>query len=165
MTLRSAQLKIRHRVGIIPFELRNNLVAIMLVTSQTRGRWILPKGKQRPSESHRDTCLREGFEEGGVKGIVLENFPITTVISKQTKLEKIRMPVTYYPFAVTDQADDWPEARKRERHWALVSDAPNIVYKEDMLYPIKQFTELLPWIKQAAQDCKSDLPESRTLEQ
>ena len=143
-----------HRVGIIPFEVRNGLVAVMFVTSQTRGRWILPKGKQRSGESHLETCQREGFEEGGIRGTVLGNFPITTVISRQTKIEKVRMPVTYYPFSVMDQVDDWPEARKRERHWTLIKDAPSIVYKEDMLSPIKQFTELLPWIKEAAEDYK-----------
>ena len=143
-----------HRVGIIPFEVRNGLVAVMFVTSQTRGRWILPKGKQRSGESHLETCQREGFEEGGIRGIVLGNFPITTVISRQTKIEKVRMPVTYYPFSVMDQVDDWPEAGKRERHWTLIKDAPSIVCKEDMLSPIKQFTELLPWIKEAAEDYK-----------
>jgi len=144
-----------HRVGIIPFEVRNDLVAVMFVTSQTRGRWVLPKGKQKSGESHAETCQREGFEEGGIRGTVLGNYPITTVISKQTKPEKIRIPVTYYPFSVTDQMDDWPEAGKRERHWTLISDAPNVVDKEDMLSPIKQFTELLPWIREAAEGLKS----------
>ncbi len=144
-----------HRVGIIPFEVRNRLVAVMFVTSQTRGRWILPKGKQRSGESHLETCQREGFQEGGIRGTVLGNFPITTVISRQTTTEKVRIPVTYYPFSVTDQVDNWPESEKRQRHWTLISDAPSVVYKEDMLYPIKQFTELLPWIKEAAEDCKS----------
>ena len=33
-----------HRVGIIPFDTREGAVALLFVTSQTRGRWILPKG-------------------------------------------------------------------------------------------------------------------------
>ena len=143
-----------HRVGIIPFELKNNLLAIMFVTSQTRGRWILPKGKQDPEESHIETCRREGFEEGGVRGVVLDSFPITVVITKQTGLEKIKMPVTYYPFLVTEQVDDWPEAEKRDRHWALIGDAPRVAFKEDILVPIEQFKELFPWIREDAEACK-----------
>ena len=64
-----------HRVGIIPFDIRDDLIAILFVTSQTRGRWILPKGKRKEGESHMEACLREGFEEAGVQGVVLEEFP------------------------------------------------------------------------------------------
>ena len=71
-----------------------------------------------------------------MRGVVLENFPITVVITKQTGSEKIKMPVTYYPFLVTEQVDDWPEAEKRERHWALSGDAPRVAFKEDILVPI-----------------------------
>jgi 8-oxo-dGTP pyrophosphatase MutT (NUDIX family) len=140
-----------HRVGIIPFEVKNDLVAIMFVTSQTRGRWIFPKGKQAPEESHIQTCLREGFEEGGVRGVVLDSFPITVVITKRSGSEKFNMPVTYYPFLVTEQVDDWPEAEKRERHWVLLGDASRVAFKEDILLLVEQFKELLPWIKEDAE--------------
>src|SRR3546814_14860794 len=59
-----------HRVGIIPFDTRDTAVAILFVTSQTRGRWILPKGTKKPGETHVETCHREGFEEAGVEGFV-----------------------------------------------------------------------------------------------
>ena len=143
-----------HRVGIIPFEVKNDAIAIMFVTSQTRGRWILPKGRQIISESHMETCHREGFEEGGVRGIVLQNFPITTVITKQTRFGKDKVPVTYYPFLVTEQVDNWPESDKRQRHWALLADAPRVSYREDILLLIKRFNELLEWIKVDAAKCK-----------
>ena len=35
-----------HRVGAIPFDIREDRMAILFVTSQRRGRWILPKGDQ-----------------------------------------------------------------------------------------------------------------------
>ena len=34
-----------HKVGAIPFDIRNDRIAILFVTSQQRGRWILPKGE------------------------------------------------------------------------------------------------------------------------
>ena len=40
-----------HRVGIIPFDIKDDLLAILFVTSQTRGRWILPKGKRKKGEA------------------------------------------------------------------------------------------------------------------
>ena len=143
-----------HKVGIIPFKVKNGAIAIMFVTSQTRGRWILPKGRKKISESHMQTCHREGFEEGGVKGIVLQNFPITAVITKQTRFGKDKVPVTYYPFLVTEQVDIWPESDKRQRHWALLEDAPRVAFREDILLLIRRFDELLDWIKVDAAKCK-----------
>ena len=139
-----------HRIGIIPFDYRDRAVALLFVTSQTRGRWILPKGKQEPGESHFDTCHREGFEEAGVHGIVMQDFPMTVVITKQSPSGKRQLPVTYYPLLVTEQMDDWPERDKRQRHWALTEDAPRVAYREDLLGLIKQFDTLLPWIREVA---------------
>lgn len=141
-----------HRVGIIPFATSDDMFALLFVTSQTRGRWVLPKGKQEEGESHIDACHREGFEEAGVRGIVLEDFPVTSAITKSGSGGQIStVPVTYYPFLVTEQVDDWPEAHKRQRHWALLEDAPRVTYRDDFLRLIKRFNELLPWIKEAAE--------------
>jgi len=148
-----------HRVGIVPFDIKDDAVAIMFVTSQTRGRWILPKGKQDDGESHIDTCHREGFEEGGVRGVVLDNFPITTPITKLAKDGKRKIAVTYYPYLVTEQVDVFPEAERRQRHWALLEDAHRVAYREDLLHLIKRFEELLPWIKADAATYKPPRPE------
>ena len=150
-----------HRVGIIPFDTRGSAVAVLFVTSHTRGRWILPKGRQEPEESHIETCHREGFEEAGVRGIVLEDFPITVVVTKLTNAGKREVPVTYYPFLVTEQVDDWPEVSTRQRHWALIEDAPRVAYREDLLSLIRQFDQLKPWIREAAAPHKPVLREAR----
>ncbi len=151
-----------HRVGIIPFDTRDSDVALLFVTSQTRGRWILPKGRRKATETHIEACLREGFEEAGIKGIVLEDFPITVVVTKQTASGKIKIPVTYYPLLVTEQVDEWPEKDRRQRHWALFEDAPRVAYREDLLPLIKQFGDLRPWIIEAAGRYKSQQPEALT---
>ena len=139
-----------HRVGIIPFDVKGDDIALLFVTSQTRGRWILPKGKQEPGESAIETCHREGFEEAGVRGRVLENYPLTIVVTKQTDDGKLRLPVTYYPFLVTEQADEWPEKSKRLRHWSLIEDAPRVAYREDFHSLLKRLDELRPWITETA---------------
>lgn len=151
-----------HRVGIIPFDTRDNDVALLFVTSQTRGRWILPKGRMKSGETHIEACHREGFEEAGVKGTVLDDFPITVVVTKQTDKGMRKVPVTYYPFLVTEQVDDWPEKNKRQRHWALIEDAPRVAYREDLLPLIKQFDDLRAWVIEAAEHHKSQRQEALT---
>lgn len=143
------------RIGIIPFDIQDDALATLFVTSQTRGRWIFPKGVAKSGESPADTCRREGFEEAGVKGVVLEDFPMTVVVGRQTDAGVEDIVVTYYPFLVEDQADDWPERDKRDRHWALIQDAGKVAYRSDFSGLIQQFTHLLPWIKEEAKNCRS----------
>lgn len=151
-----------HRIGVIPFDTRDAAVAILFVTSQTRGRWILPKGRRKPEESHSETCHREAFEEAGVKGIVLEDFPMTMLVTKQTPAGKRVVPVTYYPFLVTEQVDDWPERERRQRHWALIEDAPRVAYREDLVPLLRQFDALRAWVTEAAGRHKSERQETLT---
>jgi len=147
-----------HRVGIIPFDIQDEAVAVLFVTSQTRGRWILPKGQALEGEAHVDTCHREGFEEAGVRGVVLEDFPFTILVTKQTAQGVKKIPVTYYPYFVQEQVDEWPEKDRRQRHWALIEEASKVAYREDLLGLIQQFQALKPWIKKAAELHKSLQP-------
>lgn len=144
-----------HRIGIVPFDIKNQLTALLFVTSMTRGRWILPKGLAKSKESHSDTCHREGFEEAGVRGEVMKDYPITVLISKTTDSGMQRIPVTYYPYLVTKQENSWPEADRRQRHWTLIQDAAKVAYRDDFLGLIKQFQDLEPWIREAAEPHKS----------
>lgn len=143
-----------HRVGIIPFDIKDDAVALLFVTSQTRGRWILPKGRQKKGETHVETCHREGFEEAGVRGVVLEDFPFTARIGKSTGHRVQNVPVTYYPYLVLSQEDEWPERARRERHWALIEDAHKVAYREDYLVLVRQFEALRKWITDSAKEHK-----------
>ena len=144
-----------NRIGTIPFDIRDDQIALLFVTSQTRGRWILPKGLPKKGESHAETCLREGFEEAGVSGVVMDDFPITLPINKKSAEDGNAVPVTYYPMLVEEQSQEWPEADKRERHWALLSDAEKVVHREDFLALVKQFESLAPWIRKSAKEHRS----------
>ena len=84
-----------HRIGTLSFDIKDNAVALLFVTSQTRGRWILPKGLAKKGGTHSETCAREAFEEAGVKGIVLEDYPMTVPITKQVEDGTQAIPVTY----------------------------------------------------------------------
>ena len=63
--------------------------------------------------------------------------------------------MTYYPYYVRTQEDEWPEQQIRERHWALIEDATKVLYREDFLLLIRQFEVLRPWVSQAAEQHKS----------
>ncbi|MDA9189875.1 NUDIX hydrolase [Alphaproteobacteria bacterium] len=139
-----------HKIGVIPFDISGERIAIMFVTSQKRGRWILPKGNLKPNESHQKGCKREAFEEAGIKGKILKNLPLTHMISTSKKGKICEVAVTYYPMLVSKQYDEWPEKEKRERHWALLDDALRVTDRIDFQNVIKSFTALRLIILEAA---------------
>jgi ADP-ribose pyrophosphatase YjhB (NUDIX family) len=154
-----------HKIGVIPFDVDGDRIAIMFVTSQRRGRWILPKGNLAPGETHKKGAKREAFEEAGVKGKLLKELPMTMVITKSGQGGLSEVAVTYYPMLVTKQHDDWPEKAKRERHWALLDDAARVTDREDFHHVIKAFSALKPLILKSAKDRKAKPPKSPMLAQ
>lgn len=150
------------KVGLIPYVTQKNAIAVLFVTSMARGRWILPKGNVRKGENPLDAVHREGFEEAGVKGKLIEQFPFTIPISKSEKGKMKFVPVTYYPLLVTEQYEVWPEDDKRERHWALLDNAINVVHRHDFLDLLNRFKALQPWLIEAAGRSKDRLPKELT---
>jgi 8-oxo-dGTP pyrophosphatase MutT (NUDIX family) len=150
---------VKHKVGVIPFDIRGNKIAILFVTSQTRGRWIFPKGTLEEGEDHIKTALREAYEEAGISGDLLKDFPITLPITKKYNHDVIKVPVTYYPLLVTKQLEDWPEKETRQRHWSLLSNANKVTDRADFLQLINQFDQLSLWILETAKNKKELLPE------
>jgi len=148
-----------HKIGVIPFDIKHNDIALMFVTSQRRGRWIFPKGNLKEQESHKKGCKREAFEEAGIYGKILKNYPITTAVTKSDGGSFEQVAVTYYPMLVTQQIDHWPEGKIRQRHWALLKDVPRLIDEEDLLNLIHQFQAITPWIVKTANYKKGQLPE------
>ncbi len=170
-----------HRIGSIPFETRDGEIALLFVTSHTRRRWILPKGVAKPGESHSQTCSRECFEEAGVTGVVLEDFPLEVSIEKQCgdgegdgegcdyceggegdeggergeRGGKHSVPVTFYPLLVESENRNWPEMDSRKRHWAMLEDARELLDEKDYLSLVEKFRKLKPKIARASRKAQS----------
>ena len=134
-----------HKIGSVPFKVFKNKVAVLFVTSQVRGRWILPKGTLLDGESHEDTCYRETYNEAGAKGYMMKNYPITKPITKLTSNGIISNSVTFYPLVVEEQDSNWPDQAKRQRHWALLKDVKKVASREDYIYVLEDFKKLKPW--------------------
>ena len=113
-----------HRVGIIPFETKKKAIAILFVTSQTRGRWILPKGLAKKNETHADTCRREGFEEAGCPRCCARGLSVHGADRQEgRRLHGAGAGDLLSVSGSRTQKDKWPDQDRRERHWALIEDA------------------------------------------
>lgn len=101
---------------------------VLLVTSLTRGRWVLPKGWPMKGRTLAGAALREAWEEAGVRGAVQEA-PVGTYVYDKLRKSGLTVPcrVEVFRVVVTDLAPDWPEAKKRRRAWFPLAEAAALV--------------------------------------
>jgi len=139
-----------NKIGAIPFKITDDGLYILFVTSQTRKRWIFPKGNLKAKESRKKACKREAFEEAGVKGRVLKDFPITVVIGKSEKNKIDLELVTYFPLYIHKKEKNWPEAKERDRIWVSLKEAKSLLDDEDFFQLLEWFEEISPWVIESA---------------
>ena len=83
---------------------------VLLVTSLTTGRWVLPKGWVEEGEAHGVTARRETLEEAGVSGAVTREPIGRYSYAKRRKTGKTEMLlVEVYALQVSESAQNWPE--------------------------------------------------------
>lgn len=116
---------LRAQVGAI---CRDAAGAVLLVTSLTSRRWVIPKGWPIPGLADPAAALQEAWEEAGVRGDV-DPTPIGRYDYDKARRSgaMLRCRVTVYPVAVRSLAPHWPEADRRQRRWAAPAEAAALV--------------------------------------
>lgn len=119
--------------------MRDGIVEIVLVTSRTRGRWIIPKGKVEDSLGTRGSARREAYEEAGVRG-KLYLAPIGTYVhGVPPEVQHVEV----FLMKVERQLASWPEANERERRWVPIASALGMVDEEELKPILQVAAELL----------------------
>lgn len=125
--------------GIIPYRLRDGQIEVLLITSNTRGRWIIPKGNVEPDLSSRDSARKEAYEEAGVRGRV-NPVPLG---SYQHDARPEPLLVEVYVMEVETVLPRWPEADSRERQWMPLNDASKRVLEPGLKQLLAELAELI----------------------
>ena len=107
---------------------------VLLVTSRSRGRWIVPKGWPMEGKSFPETALEEAWEEAGVrkgriKGDMLGTYTYKKVQKNGTKLPCV---VDVYSVKVDELKDEFPESDKRKRRWVKQGEAVDLVSEPEL---------------------------------
>jgi phosphohistidine phosphatase len=110
--------------GTIPFRVRDGAIEVLLITSLSRRRWIIPKGVVEPGLTPEQSAAHEALEEAGVRGDLAR--PLGSY--KVRKWEGI-CTITVFPMQVTEELETWPEVKQRERRWVSVDEACRLVQK------------------------------------
>lgn len=130
--------------GAIPFVFREEEPLVLMITSRTHERWIFPKGALEASETPEEAALREAYEEAGVKGAVLPDISHDVKAVKQLDKCTRDLLVTYFPLHFSEQFDDWPERKRRARHWVTLTEARKIAGGQDIQNALEGFLNHLP---------------------
>ncbi|MER8831931.1 NUDIX hydrolase [Mesorhizobium sp. M0045] len=121
------------QVAAIPFRLNEHGdVEVMLVTSRTTRRFIVPKGWPMKGKSGRKAATIEAQEEAGVLGKTLKQPAGTYCYWKRLANRFVRVDVVVYLLEVTEELADWEESKRRQRAWLAPADAAVLIDEPDL---------------------------------
>jgi 8-oxo-dGTP pyrophosphatase MutT (NUDIX family) len=121
------------QVAAIPFRLtERGDIEVMLVTSRTTKRFIVPKGWPMKGKSGRKAAMIEAQEEAGVLGKTLRQPAGTYSYWKRLSNRFVRVDVIVYLLEVTEELADWQEAKRRQRAWLVPADAAMLIDEPDL---------------------------------
>jgi len=121
------------QVAAIPFRLNaKGDIEVMLVTSRTTKRFIVPKGWPMKGKSGRKAAMIEAQEEAGVLGKTLKDPAGTYTYWKRLATRFVRVDVIVYMLAVTEELANWQEAKRRQRAWLAPADAALLIDEPEL---------------------------------
>ena len=118
--------------AVLAYRLVGHEMEILLVTSRTRGRWVLPKGMITPGMTPAESAVKEAWEEAGITGSVSrERLGVYRYI-KTRRCDVKACSVSVYAMKVTAVLPKWPEQRVRRRRWMRIDEAICSVMDRDL---------------------------------
>jgi 8-oxo-dGTP pyrophosphatase MutT (NUDIX family) len=105
---------------------------VLLVTSRTRGRWVLPKGMIAEGMTPAESAIKEAWEEAGVAGTVSGGCLGVYRYIKTRRIGVRACVVKVYAMKVTAVLPTWPEQRLRRRRWMSIDEAICKVMNRDL---------------------------------
>lgn len=101
---------------------------------------MLPKGNRSAGLSAHEAAAREAVEEAGVTGAACPT-PLGSYRYRKRRRNgaSLMVDVDVFPFAVTEELEDWAEASQRERRWFPLAGAAEAVAEPDLKTLIRNF--------------------------
>jgi 8-oxo-dGTP pyrophosphatase MutT (NUDIX family) len=138
------------QVAALPWRRSEKGLEILLVTTRTTKRWLVPKGWTMDGKADHDAAAIEAYEEAGVRGKV-DAQPIGRYgyvkLLQNGKARHVRVRV--FALEVNEVLEDWPEMGQRERKWVGAQDALTIIGEPELLPVVAAFAKV-PLAKQAS---------------
>ena len=104
--------------GVIPYRMEGGVMRLLLITSRSGRRWVIPKGVIEPHLSPAVSAAKEALEEAGITGHVHPR----SMGSYQRQKWGGTCTVEVFAMAVEGVLDEWEESYRR-RQWMTVDEA------------------------------------------
>ncbi len=128
------------QIAALPWRITENGLEILLVTTRTTKRWVIPKGWTMDGKADHDAAVIEAFEEAGVRGRV-ETHPVGSYgylkILQSGRARHVTVQV--FSIAVDEVLDIWPERAERQRRWVSPEQAQVLIGEPELLPVISAF--------------------------
>ncbi len=134
--------KYHRQVAALPFRQDEDGVHLLMVTSRTRNRWILPKGNPIKGMTAHEVAETEALEEAGVVGQASPK-PIGDYAYDHLNDDGSIRPskVAVYPLLVTKQEKDWKEKNERTVKWVPLERAAKRADDEELSVLLKDLAK------------------------
>jgi 8-oxo-dGTP pyrophosphatase MutT (NUDIX family) len=107
-------------------------IEILLITSNTTRRFIVPKGWPMKGKSGRKAATIEAREEAGVLGKIRKAPAGSYSYWKRLENSFVRVDVVVYLLEVSEELANWQEAKSRQRAWLKPQDAALLIDEPDL---------------------------------
>ena len=114
--------------AVIPYRIKDGKIQLLLITSSTGKRWVIPKGTIEPFMTPQDSAAKEAWEEAGIVGIVAPTLMGTYEYQKLGGTWQVQV----FLMQVEKVLEDWPEAKIRQRQWVSVKQAVKRVEEPEL---------------------------------
>lgn len=129
------------QVAAIPFRLRDDgELEVMLITSRTTERFIVPKGWPMKGKSGRKAASTEARQEAGVSGKILKQPAGHFRYWKRLERNFVPIDVTVYLLEVESEDTDWKEAENRRRAWLRPASAATLIDEPELASLVRSLT-------------------------
>ena len=112
--------------GVIPYRVMGGEVFVLLVTSRSGKRWVVPKGHVEQGLTGAESAQKEAIEEAGAIGFAFERAVGRYRYEKRGRLHEVKL----YPMEVVRLRGAWEEMHERERIWVRAHEAAATVDHE-----------------------------------
>jgi 8-oxo-dGTP pyrophosphatase MutT (NUDIX family) len=130
------------QVAALPWRHGEHGVEILLVTTRTSKRWLIPKGWTMEGKADHEAAAQEAFEEAGVLGRAdIQPFAHYGYIKALQSGKQRHVNVAVYAMLVSETLPTWPEQQERERQWIGAQDALRIIGEPELLPIIADFVK------------------------
>lgn len=108
-------------------------MSVLLVTSRTNAKWMLPKGWPMAGKTDADAALEEAREEAGIDGTVsatpLGSYHFLKLFDDGTSKPA---QAVIYSVQVEQQHSKWREKGQRKRRWFSLLEASKVAFEPDL---------------------------------